>query len=88
MKLNYVVSAGFALWDDHNNTYLQSWIDSVDFTLKEFPEPNYWVFGGKLTFSYDDWSQFTVCLNKQSGKTWCVVENDGTKVFEDPQDAP
>ena len=38
---NNVSYAGFALWDDTENTKLQDWIDSIDWTAVDFPKPNF-----------------------------------------------
>ena len=47
---NNIAYAGFALWEDSENTDLQDWIDAIDWEAVDFPEPNFEVFGGGVGF--------------------------------------
>jgi hypothetical protein len=47
---NNIAYAGFALWEDSENTDLQDWIDVIDWDAVDFPEPNFEVFGGGVGF--------------------------------------
>jgi hypothetical protein len=73
---NNIAYAGFALWDDSENTDLQDWVDAIDWDAVDFPEPNFEVFAGGVGFIEEpsDYDTTVACfyMDDIDEVVWCT----------------
>jgi hypothetical protein len=92
---NNVAYAGFALWDDSENTDLQDWVENFDWAAVDFPEPTGEVFGGGIGFIEVPQSEdiYVACfyMEEVDEVVWCAYADGNLETSTgsfDPADMP